>query len=215
MASADSVNERCFGRRRQQLAGVAKMLRNGSVAVAMIVLATFGVASGADATVFHPATNPIIDGKKIANWATTPTYDPLNSWFSDISNVDIGSQSPANVRLVLGTATWIGSPLTFVSGGACTVAVNCTTGPNNSGTWTYSGTEAKVFGIHFGNNFIALLFADALTGFSITGLSHGVSNIYAYNVATTPLPAALALFGSGLGLLGFVDWLRRRRSTVS
>jgi hypothetical protein len=191
------------------------MLWNRSVAAAMFVLATFGAASGADATVFHPASNPILDGKKIAEWATTPAYTSSNSWFSDKANDDIGSQSPTNVRDVLGTTTWIGSPLTFVSGGACTNAANCTTGLNNSGTWTYSGTAANVFGIHFGNNFIALLFADPLTAFSITGLPHGVSNIYAYNVATTPLPAALLLFGSGLGLFGLVDWLRRRRSTVA
>ena len=186
-----------------------------SVAVAMFVLVTLGIASGAGATVFHPASDPIVNGDDSFNWDTTPAYLPANSWYSDRANIDIGSQSPANVRLVLGTATWIGSPLTFVSGGTCTIAANCTTGPNNSGTWTYSGTAANVFGINFGHNFIALLFADALTGFSITGLSNGVSNIYAYNVATTPLPAALALFGSGLGLLGFVDWLRRRRSTVA
>jgi hypothetical protein len=72
-----------------------------------------------------------------------------------------------------------------------------------------------VFGIHFGNNFIALLFADALTAFSITGLSHGVSNIYAYDVASVPVPAALVLFGSGLAFIGLVDWLRRRRTTLA
>lgn len=191
------------------------MLWSRRVAAAMFVLAAFGAASGADATVFHPALNPIIDGKKSADWATTPVYVLSNSWFSDSANTDIGSQSPANVRQVLGTAAWVGSPLTFVSGGACTIAANCTTGPSNSGIWTYSGTAANVFGIHFGNNFIALLFADALAAFSITGLPHGVSNIYAYNVASTPLPAALVLFGSSLGLLGFVDWLRRRLSTLA
>jgi hypothetical protein len=191
------------------------MLWNVSIAAAMLVLATFGATSGADATVFHPATNPIIDGHKEAGWATTPTYDPVNSWFSDQANADIGSQSPENVRLALGTAAWIGSPLTFVWGGNCDDAANCTTGQNNSGTWTYAGTAANVFGIHFGNNFIALLFADPLTAFSITGLPNGVSNIYAYNVATTPLPAALVLFGSGLGLFGFFDWLRRKRSAAA
>jgi hypothetical protein len=33
-----------------------------------------------------------------------------------------------------------------------------------------------------------------------------------YGVAQTPLPAALPLFGTGLGLLGFVGWWRKRRS---
>jgi hypothetical protein len=33
-------------------------------------------------------------------------------------------------------------------------------------------------------------------------------------VTTTPLPAALPLFASGLGALGLLGWLRRRRAAV-
>jgi hypothetical protein len=191
------------------------MLGIRSIALAMLVLVALSLTSVAKATVFHPASDPIEDNKKTFDWSTTPGYLPSNSWYSDNANKDIGGQSPTNVRQVLETATWIGVPLTFISGGTCTVPANCTTGEGNSGTWTYSGTAANVFGIHFGNNFIALLFADALTAFSITGLPNGVSNIYAYNVTATPIPAALLLFGSGLGIIGFFDWLRRRRMAVA
>lgn len=118
----------------------------------------------------------------------------------------MGSQSPANVTNVLDS--WLSEPLNFVSGGACTVAANCSTSSPNSGIWTYSGTGANVFGIHFGDNFIALLFANALTSFTITNLPHGVSNIYA--LTTTPLPGALLLFGSGFAVIGFFGWLRSK-----
>ena len=165
------------------------------VALATVVLAVgLGPNSKAEATVYHPATNPI-DGD---TWSTTPAYAPANSWYSDKSNADIGNQSPGNVELSLETATWIGVPLTFVSGGACgSFGVACTES-TKSGSWTSSGTAAKVFGIHFGNNFIALLFADALTSFSISGLPHGVSNIYAHNLNAVPLPGALWLMGTVL-----------------
>ena len=32
-----------------------------------------------------------------------------------------------------------------------------------------------------------------------------------YNVVVVPLPAALPLFGTGLGKLGFLGWRRKRR----
>ena len=32
-----------------------------------------------------------------------------------------------------------------------------------------------------------------------------------YNVAAVPLPAALPLFGTGLGIMGFLGWQRQRR----
>jgi hypothetical protein len=35
------------------------------------------------------------------------------------------------------------------------------------------------------------------------------------NVATTPLPAALPLFASGLGALGLVSWRRKRKARAA
>jgi hypothetical protein len=185
--------------------------RSALFAAATIALAT----SNASGAVFHPATNPISG----LTWTTTPAGF-ADSWYSSQANDDVGSQSPANVEAVLETATWLGTALTFVSGGACTNSANCTTGSPNSGTWTFT-TPANVFGIHFDNQFIAILYAVAQSAFSISNLPNGVSNIYAFcsltNCSTpnpvgdpVPLPPAIVLFGTALAGMGILA-LRRRR----
>ena len=184
--------------------------------IAAALLLGGALNSTSHATVFHPATNPITSpSDKPFAWSTTPAYAPAFSWYSDESNKDIGNQSPSHVESVLESSAWLGMQLNFVSGGDCDIATNCTKGANKSGTWTYSGTGANVFGIHFGNNFIALLFANALTSFTITNLPHGVSNIYA--LTSTPLPGALLLLGTGVAFMGVFNWLRSAlgKSTVA
>lgn len=134
---------------------------------------------------------------------------------SDNSNTDIGSQNPANVEAALESAAWFNTPLTFVGGGACgsppNFANNClATELQTKGG--ISNLEANVFGVHFGNNFIAVMYSDLVSGFGIDGLAHGVSNIYAFNsaVSQVPLPAAFPLFMAALGLLGLFGWSRRK-----
>jgi len=134
---------------------------------------------------------------------------------SDNSNTDIGNQSPANVEAALESANWFNTPLTFVGGGACGAAPifsnNCSAFENGTKGGT-SNLEATVFGVHFGNNFIAVLYSDAVSGFTIDGLSNGVSNIYAFNgsVSQVPLPAAFPLFLMALGMLGLAGWFKRK-----
>lgn len=136
---------------------------------------------------------------------------------SDDSNTDIGPQNPATVEAALESATWFDRELTFLGGGACgaspTVANGCSAfdlggGPSNKGGT--SNFEANVFGIHYGNSFIAVLYSDLVSGFEINGLRNGVSNIYAFTTVTAvPLPAAVWLFGTAiLALLGVA---RRRK----
>ena len=178
-------------------------------ALVLAVLLSFAPNS-AQATVFHPAPNPINSTSPPGAfaWSTTPG-GPVDTWYSDDSNSDIGNQSPGNVEIKLESSAWLGAPLTFVSGGSCAIAANCTTGGNNSGTWTYPGTPASVFGIHLGKKFIAVLFSSPVNSFSITGLPNGVSNIYAFNLTATPLPGALWLMLSAMaGWLGLTRWVR-------
>lgn len=140
---------------------------------------------------------------------------------SDDSNTDIGSQNPANVETALESAAWFNRDLVFVGGGACgaspAVANGCSAFDNGGGPSNKGGTtnfEANVFGIHYGNNFIAVLYSDLVSGFEINGLRNGVSNIYAFTTVTAvPLPAAVWLFGTAiLALLGVT---RRRRNYVT
>ena len=131
------------------------------------------------------------------------------AFYSDDSNTDVGNQSPANVETVL--EGWFGQSLDFVGGGACgaspTYTNNCTTytkGSGNSNKGGISNLTAQVFGVHFGNRFIAYIFATPVNGFDILGLRFGVSNIYAFNgTPEIPLPGAIWLMGAGLAGLGF------------
>jgi hypothetical protein len=190
--------------------------RRALLAAVAIIVAT----ASASAVVFNPATNPLPGPPQdtLYTWTTNPAVF-ADSWYSDDANGDVGNQSAADVESVLETATWLGTALSFVSGGACTDSANCTTGSPNSGTWTFT-SPANVFGIHFDDRFIAILYASAQSAFSISNLTHGVSNIYAYcslencntgggGSGVVPLPPALLLFGTALA--GMTLLLRRRR----
>lgn len=149
---------------------------------------------------------------------TGVTVSPLpfqEALSSNNSNSDIGNQSPGNVQSALESATWFGTPLTFVGGGACNTSPTCNAFENGTKGGT-SNLEANVYGVHYGNNFIAVLYSQVVSGFSIDGLSNGVSNIYAFNsgVSPIPVPAALPLFLTALAALGLGGWWRRRGSLV-
>jgi len=183
-----------------------RMQRTFSVIGLVLVLA-LTAATGAQATV----TNTLPSGVLVS----PDTYTAVRS--SNSSNTDVGNQSPANVESVLESAAWFNQPLTFVGGGSCLLpASDCTTFDNGSNAKGGSSTlVADVYGVHYGNNFIAVLYSDLQSGFGISGLGHGVSNIYAFNtVSQVPLPAALPLFFSALTMLGLGGWVRRRRATA-
>ena len=52
------------------------------------------------------------------------------------------------------------------------------------------------------------------TGFSVAQIVSlsGLQSVATRSVAVAPLPAALPLFGTGLGILGFLGWRRRRQA---
>lgn len=144
------------------------------------------------------------------------TVTPSNftaAFYSSDSNSDVGNQSPANVETVM--ESWFGKQFSFVGGGACgaspTFTNNCTAFENGS-KGGISNLTAQLFAVHFGNRFIAFLFPSAVNGFEILGLRFGVSNIYAFNGDTPPIPVpgAIWLMGAGLAGLGFAN--RRKKS---
>ena len=149
--------------------------------------------------------------------------NPVQVRSSDSSNTDVGNQSPGNVESVLESAVWFNQPLTFVGGGACGASPNfangCSAFDNGGGNSNKGGVselEGNVFGIHYGNNFIAVLYSEAVSNFQINGLRFDVSNIYVFNtVSQVPLPAALPLFLTALTLLGLGGWIRRKREAAA
>jgi len=66
-------------------------------------------------------------------------------------------------------------------------------------------TSALVTGIGF--------FVDAPVGFAFNDLTR--TQFTFDTVAETPLPAALPLFGTGLGMIGLFGWRKRRRAAPS
>ena len=166
------------------------------------LLAVIGASTAANATV-------VAYGDPAFPNVTAAPAGFVSAYYSDNASSDVGSQSPSNVLSVL--STWFGQSLTFISGGACgaspSYANGCTSydlGGGNSSKGGVSSISAQLYGVHFGNRFIAFLYNGPVNGFQIDGLRFGVSNIYAFNAPQeVPLPGALWLMGAGLAGLGF------------
>lgn len=72
------------------------------------------------------------------------------------------------------------------------------------------GTTAYEFiAIHYDNQYLVLLYDDAVNYFKIMGLNAGVSGVLGFNASVVPLPPAAILFGTAL--IGMTV-LRRRRA---
>ncbi len=176
-----------------------------SVGVAMAAAMSFVAFSSANATVIAYG-QPGFPGVTV----TPSTF--TQGFYSSESNADVGNQSPANVELVL--EGWFGQTLSFVGGGACGASPTFQNGCTAFGSPTKGGTTnlaGKVIGVHFGNRFIAFLYPTTISGFTISGLRFGVSNIYVFDGAPEiPVPGAIWLMGSALAGLGLAG--RRKKS---
>jgi hypothetical protein len=73
--------------------------------------------------------------------------------------------------------------------------------PNTSAEWQYGGVQSSSWAYAYGTDSISW----------VPDASGPPDAIVTGGVATTPLPAALPLFASGIGALGLFGWRRRRR----
>lgn len=200
-----------FGlRRRNRPIGKGRSVLAGALFTLGLVV---GLAAPTDvkAAVFYPGDMEFDDLISDNNIMVFPslgfTASPLNALYVIPSNANIVSQNPGIVETFLESSAGFNTPLTFVGGGDCPSIVSC----DDAGSGSLSGVIANVFGVHFDNQFLAFLYpGPIIPPFTIEGLPHGVSNIYAFNTSVVPLPAALPLYGSALAVLGLIGWRRKR-----
>ena len=196
------------------------------MAAILVVAAALLPIGGAKAVVFNPADAPGGYNGTLSI-VTTPSLSPINSWYSDNlggPGSDIANQNASTIA-------------TFLSGLGVSGTINNITGMSadslSGHSVTVSGAGADIFAIHFGGpgggQELIFQFASLVTSFQLTlGCPVGnsncdgkfdLSNIRAFdNITTgggptraTPLPAALPLFAGGLGVLGVLGLLVRRR----
>lgn len=167
-----------------------------------VLRAAFAGAVLASAVVLPASATVVPFGDPAFPSVTVTPSTFAEAYYSTSSNTDVGNQSPANVESVL--EGWFGRQLSFVGGGACgaapTFSNNCQAFTNNGVKGGRSNLAGTVYGVHFGNRFIAFLYNGGVNGFEISGLRFGVSNIYVFNdVKEVPLPGAVWLMLAGLG----------------
>ena len=64
-----------------------------------------------------------------------------------------------------------------------------------------------------GGRILTLWGADGFTNGEYSGSNIGLD--LRVHLSAVPLPAALPLFGTGLGIMGFIGWRRKRRMAAS
>jgi hypothetical protein len=138
-----------------------------------------------------------------------------------------GSTATFMVSLPTGyTFTQLAFDLTggTVGAGAYTIDPNANANYNKGKLWPNFGPFNTTLSGSFSNTLtftvsdFAGLFNVTVSGAPIWFVAAGVTNggtsgiIAADSVATTPLPAALPLFASGLGTLGVLGWRRKKKA---
>ena len=143
----------------------------------------------------------------------------LNGWITSFSLTVSGTSGGGDGTFSLSD---IGEVTMNTYGGVLDFTKELVGQPTSDKPWgtTYGGTSGDfnfLFGIGgapYGiTEFVLLAGSDSMALTSFAPASTGCS--LAEVCATTPLPAALPLFATGLGVLGLLGWRRKRKNTAA
>jgi hypothetical protein len=147
----------------------------------------------------------------------TITFDPTQTYLDSTTGITIGS-----LNISLGsTLSFDYSPSSYSAGGTTFAAGELVVGGASNGaccvTLESGNTDFYLQILNFASdptfNQLGYVTADGSYFFSAIGASGG--SVSVTPVSPTPLPAALPLFASGLGALGFLGWRRKRRAEAA
>lgn len=156
-------------------------------------------------------------GALLAAPASAAVYAQNDAGFQAFHSAPASSWGAADVEAALEGATWVSPQLSLIGDGECSASMTslngCTTYDFGGGVSHKGGVSnftGNVFTVHFGDQFIVLLFDAPANLFQIGGTKRSVGNDYALASSDIPLPGALWLMGAGIAGLAFALSVRRR-----
>lgn len=165
------------------------------------------VNTGESKPILGGAANPEMD----LNYSITRTAGGAPETLTlEISDTDF-TTSPIGMNMLYGGTNGSGVTSSFLAGTGLnntefnTGDANGTVGPFGSGA--FSGTSG--FGVPNNSGNYSLTISVTIVNNGSTGVSSGDANINA-----VPAPAGLLLAATGLPMLGFGTWIRRRRAAA-
>jgi hypothetical protein len=162
-----------------------------------------------------PASATTLNGSSVTITGFYPDHNPLNS----PGNI-FGTTGPATVGagVEFPAPAMAGRPWTFDISDTQIIftpneAVTYSAGVFNGFEFTFTGA-APITGVSIagGSNFNPndISFDATHIFLNYQGLTPNLGSISIVNIQSTPLPAVLPLFASGLGALGVLKWRRKR-----
>jgi hypothetical protein len=206
---------------------------NAAQASFLAAAAAFGTVethNAAGGGTFGSSSGTFADGN--GTWTTTQPTGCCTNGYSGVSNITFGNLYGFNISHHDGSGDWLGFP-------AGTATYNLTY-PTNSFGFFATGIQSvfgNVFTVSFfdganevlnvpinvngGIEYFGFTDTSAFTAIIISRPAGADGNWdywgnegVSFDVSQTPLPAALPLYGAGLGLMGLLGWRRRRKAAA-
>jgi len=158
----------------------------------------------------------------VAGWAALATPGNAASLHYTLQNVNDGAGDSFAGQFDYDTVSGAYTNLAITASGVNTAGETFTTAgiqPVNTGPTSLQVNTAivTIVSVHFAANLGTQPpgVPDAIVNFVYSDSGHNLHISAAGDIVATPLPAALPLFASGLGAIGFIGWRRKRKNAIA